>query len=92
MTAGFWFAQPSECGPYTTPARPGSANLTATVSTKAIDTAVSTPIGDFWAGREDGSFGIDGVTIASGQSVTIHGDDHAVGSQGHRRQGHPVRR
>jgi hypothetical protein len=70
VTAGFWFAQPTECGPYTTPPS-GTANLALTVSTKAIDTAVSTPITDFWAGVMDGSFGIDGATIAPGQSATI---------------------
>ena len=70
VTAGFWFAQPTECGPYTTPPS-GTANVSLTVSTKAIDTAVSTPITDFWAGVMDGSFGVDGATIAPGQSATI---------------------
>jgi hypothetical protein len=71
VTAGVWFALPSECGPYPAAAPQGTATVTATVTTKAIDTSVGTPFVDFWASVMDGTFTIDGTTIAPGQSVTI---------------------
>jgi hypothetical protein len=71
VTAGFWFAQPSECGPYTTPPS-GTANVTMTVSTKAIDSSVTTPVVDFWAGVMDGTFAFDAIPVAPGASVTVN--------------------
>jgi hypothetical protein len=71
VTAGGWFALPSECGPYPAAAPAGTATDTATVTTKPIDTAVGTPFVDFWASVMDGTFTFDGTTIAPGQSVTI---------------------
>jgi hypothetical protein len=71
VTAGFWFAQTTECGPYTTPP-PGTANLALTVLTKAIDTSVGTPVADFWAGVMDGSFAFNIIPIAANASVTVN--------------------
>jgi hypothetical protein len=71
VTAGGWFAQPSECGPYTGTAPSGTATVTATVTTKAFDPAVTTPFADLWQGVTDGTFNFDGTTVAPGASVTI---------------------
>src|SRR5262249_42528495 len=49
----------------------GTANVTATVTTKAIDKSFGLPFVDFWASVQDGTFTFDGTTIAPGQSVTI---------------------
>jgi hypothetical protein len=71
VTAGLWFAQPAECGPYATTPPSGTANLSMTVTTKAIDSSVTTPFKDFWLSVMDGTFAIDGTTIAPGATVTI---------------------
>ena len=77
VTAGGWFALPSECGPYTT-TTPGTASVTATVQTKAFDPAVvaedssGTPITDLWQGVTSGTFNFGFVTVASGASVTVN--------------------
>jgi Subtilase family len=48
VTAGVWFAEPTECGPYPGPAPAGTATVTMTAQTKAFDSAVTSPNGDLW--------------------------------------------
>lgn len=53
VTAGVWFAEPTECGPYRGPAPTGSATISMTANAKPFDPAVSSPTGDLWLGSID---------------------------------------
>jgi hypothetical protein len=48
VTAGYWSAGPSECGPYASAAASGSATIDMTAQTKAFDSAVTSSTGDAW--------------------------------------------
>ena len=71
VTPGGWFAQPSECGPYTKAAPAGTATDTATVLTKAFDPAVTSTTGDLWTIASTGKFSVTPVVVAPGASATI---------------------
>jgi hypothetical protein len=71
LTAGLWYAQPSECGPYATAAPSGTATVTETVTAKAFDPAVTSSTGDLWTMATTGTFNVSPVTIAPGASATI---------------------
>ncbi|HEX4833437.1 MAG TPA: hypothetical protein VH478_20360 [Trebonia sp.] len=78
VTAGGWFALPSECGPYPAAAPAGTATDTATVTTKAFDPAVvaedssGAAVTDLWKSVTDGSFNFGFITIPAGASVTVN--------------------
>jgi Subtilase family/Peptidase inhibitor I9 len=72
VTAGLWFASPSECGPYPAAAPAGSATISMVAQTKAFDPAVTSATGDIWAlvnGVSSAPF--SPITINAGQSITI---------------------
>jgi hypothetical protein len=72
VSAGLWFATPSECGPYPTAAPAGTATASMTAQTKAFDSAVTSPTGDFWpAGLNDVS-SFNPVVLGAGQSATVN--------------------
>jgi hypothetical protein len=71
ISQGGWFALPSECGPYPAAAPAGTATVSATVTTKAFDPAVTSATGDLWATAGTGSFTNSAVVIGPGQSATI---------------------
>ena len=73
LQQGVWFALPSEIGPYSGPAPAGLANMTMTVTTKAFDTAVTTPGGDLWLTALDANTlnSFFGYIVNPGQTVTI---------------------
>jgi hypothetical protein len=71
VAAGGWYAQPTECGPYATAAPSGTATVTATVTTRAFDSAVTSTTGDLWTMSETGVFNVSPVVIAPGASATI---------------------
>jgi len=48
VTAGFWAAEPTECGPYPARAPSGSATISMTATGKPFDAAVTSTTGDFW--------------------------------------------
>jgi hypothetical protein len=71
LSAGVWFADPSECGPYPAPAPAGTATITGTVTTKAFDPAVTSSTGDLWTTASTGAFTDTPVVIGPGASATI---------------------
>jgi hypothetical protein len=72
LAAGGWFALPSECGPYGAPAPAGTATVTATVTTKAFDPAVTSTTGDLWTTAVTGAFTNSAIVIGPGASATIN--------------------
>ncbi len=48
VSAGFWTAAPSECGPFPAWPTTGLANIRMSVKTKAFDTSVTSATGDLW--------------------------------------------
>ncbi len=46
VTAGFWFASPSECGPYAAPAPAGTASVSMTAQMEPFDPAVTSNTAD----------------------------------------------
>jgi hypothetical protein len=77
VTAGVWFALPSECGPYAGPAPAGTASLSLTAHTKAFDPAVTSGPGDLWS---SGQF--TPVVIGAGQTATINVTIKPAGASG----------
>jgi hypothetical protein len=71
VTSGVWIAGPSPCGPYPTAATPGTATVTATVTAKAFDPAVTSTTGDLWTAATTGAFTVSPVVIAPGASATV---------------------
>lgn len=74
VTAGFWFAEPTECGPYSAAAPTGSATISMTANAKPFDPAVASPTGDLWLGSTDpASFAtFSPLVLAPGQTSTIN--------------------
>ncbi len=74
VTAGVWFASPTECGPYPGPAPTGSATISMTANAKPFDPAVSSATGDLWSGSIDpASFAtFSPLVLAPGQTGTIN--------------------
>jgi len=68
---GFWFASPSELGPYPNGAVAGTVNMTMTATTKSFDPAVSSPTGDFWLAAIGSPAGYTPVVLNPGQSATV---------------------
>jgi hypothetical protein len=72
LAPGGWYAQPAECGPYATTAPSGAATVTATVTTKAFDPAVTYGnLGDDWASFAAGAISPSAWVIGPGQSATL---------------------
>jgi Subtilase family len=72
VTAGIWSATPSQCGPYATLAPAGSANDTLTAQSKAFDTSVTAPTGDFWQVATNPSAAFSPVEINPGSTATVN--------------------
>jgi len=76
LSAGVWYAQPQECGPYASNGPAGSATVTATVRTKAFDSSVTTSvngnaIGDNWAEGVAGVISPTAWVLPPGGSATF---------------------
>jgi hypothetical protein len=76
LSAGVWYAQPSECGPYASTGPSGTATVTATITTKAFDSSVTTSvdgnaIGDNWAEGVAGAIAPTAWVIPPGGSATF---------------------
>ncbi len=76
ITAGGWYAQPSVCGPFTTASPSGTATVTATVTTKAFDSSVTTSvegnaIGDDWAIEVTGAITPTAWVLGPGETATF---------------------
>ena len=71
VTAGLWFAAPTECGPYPGPAPASTATDTMTAQTEPFDQAVSSPTGDLWQLAVNPAASFSPVVINPGQTSTI---------------------
>src|SRR5271165_1300993 len=76
LSAGVWYAQPQECGPYSADGAAGSSTVTAIVTTKAFDSSVTTSvagnaIGDNWTDAATGSLAPTAWVIPPGTSATF---------------------
>ena len=77
VTAGYWSAGPTECGPYAYTGSPpsaaaGSATIALTVQTKSFDPAVTAPTGDLWLQAANPGAPFAPVTINPGETGTIN--------------------
>jgi Peptidase inhibitor I9 len=71
VTAGLWSAGPTECGPYSTLATPGTATISMSATTKEFDTTATSPTGDLWQLATNPSAAFTPVTIDPGQTSVI---------------------
>jgi hypothetical protein len=71
VTAGVWFDDPSECGPYAVPAAAATATSEMSVLTRAFDTAVTSSTGDLELTAINTATSATPVIISPGQTVTI---------------------
>jgi len=86
---GFWFASPSEIGPYPGPAPAGLVNMSLVATTKAFDTSITSPGGDLWQAAVDlnvlGTF--EAFVVGPGETVTVPVTITPTGSPGTRVSG-----
>ncbi len=71
VSAGLWYAGPSECGPYSGPAPTGSATVAMTANTKAFDASVSSSTGDLWQISINPAASFSPISLSPGQSGVI---------------------
>ncbi len=71
VTPGFWYASPSECGPYAGPAPAASATDAMTAQTKGFDPTVTSSTGDLWLESTNPDAGFSPVTINPGASAVV---------------------
>jgi hypothetical protein len=68
VTAGEWYATPTECGPYTGPAPATTDSIAMTAVTKGFDTAVTSSTNDAWLGAVGLGSSFTPLVLAPGQS------------------------
>ncbi len=73
VTAGYWEAGPTECGPYPGPAPAGTATINMTAETKGFDASVSSATGDLFY-----DFAVDPSLLASFDPVVVDPGASAV--------------
>ncbi|HYB14772.1 MAG TPA: S8 family serine peptidase [Streptosporangiaceae bacterium] len=74
VSAGGWYAAPTECGPYPAAAPAGTATVSMTAQIKPFDPAVTSAPGDLWLAAADGPSALSTlspVVINPGQTATI---------------------
>jgi len=76
VPAGFWYAAPTECGPYAFTLNPpsapsGSATVSMTVQTKGFDQTVSSTTGDLWLLFINPAATFSPLVLNPGQTGTI---------------------
>jgi len=74
VTAGLWYAEPTECGPYAAPATAGTATATDAMAaqTKAFDPTVTSTTGDLWLASMNPAATVSPVSINPGQTVEVN--------------------
>jgi hypothetical protein len=72
VTAGAWYAAPSECGPYPVPAPAGTVSTSATIQAKAFDPAVTSDTSDAMLTAINPSAEFSPITIQPGHSATVN--------------------
>ena len=72
VTAGFWFATPSECGPYSSPAPAGTASDAMTAQIKPFDSSVTSTTGDVEPASINPATTFSPIVINPGQTATVN--------------------
>jgi hypothetical protein len=72
VTAGQFFAEPSECGPYAGPAPAGTAMIGMSAQTRAFDSTVTSTTGDFWSFSVDPNADVSPITIQPGHTAEVN--------------------
>ncbi len=72
LTNGFWFATPSEIGPYPSGASAGTVSMAMSATTKAFDTTVTSSTGDAELAATNPGATFTPVVINPGQSATVN--------------------
>lgn len=75
VTPGYWYAIPAECGPFSTSAVSGEAEMELAGLTAGFDPNILADTGDFWAYyalQPEGSNGFSPITLGTGQSATFN--------------------
>jgi len=72
VTAGFWFVEPDECGPYTTAATTGTVSMAMSVETKPFDSTVTSDTGDLWLASINPAATFSPLIINPGDSATVN--------------------
>ena len=72
VSAGVWYAEPSECGPYPAAAPAATATDALVAQTKAFDSTVTSTTGDFWPAAVGSTATFSPVTIAPGQTARVN--------------------
>jgi hypothetical protein len=72
LGAGFWFATPSEVGPYPSGAPAGTVSMSMSATTRAFDPAVTSDTGDLELASLNPATTFSPVVINPGQSATIN--------------------
>lgn len=72
LSPGLWTASAGPIGPFgADPAPDGTISLTASVSTLAFDTTITTPTGDYWRQSIDPHATVQPVVLPPGASTTL---------------------
>jgi len=82
LTNGFWFAAPSEIGPYPSGAPAGTVSLAMQVTAKAFDNEVTSDTGDLELASINPATTFSPVVINPGQTVTVNVTITPSGSSG----------
>ena len=82
VSAGVWFAAPSECGPYPGRAPAGTVDAAMTVQTKQFDTAVTSDTGDIMLAAINPAASVSPLILNPGQSGVINVTITPSGSSG----------
>ena len=72
VSAGFWYAAPTECGPYSGPAPAGTVSSSMTVQTKQFDTSVTSDTGDIMLAAINPAASVSPLILNPGQSGVIN--------------------
>jgi hypothetical protein len=82
LGAGFWFATPSEIGPYPSGAPAGTVSMSMSATAQAFDPAVTSTTGDLELAAVNPATTFSPVVINPGQSATINVTITPSGSSG----------
>jgi hypothetical protein len=82
LTNGFWFATPSEIGPYPGPAPTGTVSMSMSATIRAFDSTVTSSTGDIEPASINPSTTFSPIVINPGQSGTIDVTITPSGSSG----------
>ena len=72
VTAGVWYAEPAECGPFAGPAIAGTAIDAMAVQTKGFDPTVTSTTGDVWLLAVNPDAPNSPVTISPGRTAEVN--------------------